>query len=322
MWQAMQADCWQGRVDAEEGELGRRWHQVVRAQAEVSPSLALLGLASDVGVRINQGRPGAAAGPAALRQALASLAHHHPWGIVDLGDVIAGDDLPGAQAEYAQRAAAGLQAGHRVIGLGGGHEMAWGSFMAVQQALNAERDRRVAVINFDAHFDVRKPSPQASSGTGFYQMAEWCRSHGVPFEALCIGLSEANNTKALFERAKQLGLRWVCDVDCEAARIDECINALLARADVLLVTVCLDVLPASVAPGVSAPAGLGLPPQQLLRSLQSLAAACRAQHVQWCAADVAELNPEYDPDGRTARVAARVVWTLANALMAEHSHER
>ncbi|MGC0076486.1 formimidoylglutamase, partial [Ralstonia pseudosolanacearum] len=44
---------WQGRVDAEEGALGQRWHQVVRSADAASPlngAVALAGFACDAGI--------------------------------------------------------------------------------------------------------------------------------------------------------------------------------------------------------------------------------------------------------------------------------
>jgi formiminoglutamase len=65
------------------------------------------------------------------------------------------------------------------------------------------------------------------------------------------------------------------------------------------------VLPAAVAPGVSAPAGLGVP-------LEVIHAVCRqvAESGKLAVFDVVELNPRFDADGRTARVAARLVDTV------------
>ncbi|MGD7479594.1 formimidoylglutamase, partial [Ralstonia pseudosolanacearum] len=65
---------WQGRVDAEEGALGQRWHQVVRSADAASPlngAVALAGFACDAGIARNHGRVGAQAGPAAIRRMLA-----------------------------------------------------------------------------------------------------------------------------------------------------------------------------------------------------------------------------------------------------------
>ena len=67
---------WTGRDDGP-GSEHARWHSVIRPWSPGEPAAGaavLLGFASDEGVRRNGGRIGAAAGPSALRAALASLA--------------------------------------------------------------------------------------------------------------------------------------------------------------------------------------------------------------------------------------------------------
>ena len=65
---AIDMSVWQGRIDAAEGSLARRWHQVMRALADDTDASAvvLIGFACDAGVARNQGRIGAAGGPAAM----------------------------------------------------------------------------------------------------------------------------------------------------------------------------------------------------------------------------------------------------------------
>ena len=54
--------------------------------------------------------------------------------------------------------------------LGGGHEVAWGSFQGIVRACS-DRER-ILIVNFDAHFDLRDPAHVHSSGTPFAQIAE------------------------------------------------------------------------------------------------------------------------------------------------------
>ena len=85
---------WSGRSDGP-GPEHARWHSVIN-QAESAP-VTLLGFASDEGVLRNGGRQGAAAGPAALRAALGSLAVHHKHALADAGTITTqSDDLDGA----------------------------------------------------------------------------------------------------------------------------------------------------------------------------------------------------------------------------------
>ena len=118
---------WSGRIDLPEDASTRRWHQWAREPAAGgAPGVAVLGFASDEGVRRNGGRPGAAEGPAALRKMLSNLPLLDETPLYDAGDVdVAGGDLEGAQLKYAERLAALLDAGHLPVGLGVGHEIAF-----------------------------------------------------------------------------------------------------------------------------------------------------------------------------------------------------
>ncbi len=314
MREAMNPDIWQGRVDAEDGAAGRRWHQVVRPFDQGPPGTCLLGLASDRGVALNQGRVGAADGPAALRRALANLPAHGERPLYDAGDLRADTDLAAAQSGYAEAGSKILAQGHFLIGLGGGHEIGWASFQAARRYLAlSDPGRRLGILNFDAHFDLRRPSPHASSGTPFFQAAEWCREHDLPFDYACIGISEAANTRALFATAAELSVEFLRDRDCDLPAAESLITRLVERVDALYVTVCLDVLPAAVAPGVSAPAALGISPAFVIDCLHAAARICRDSGCRWLLADIAELNPAHDLDGRTARTAARLVWEIEQA---------
>lgn len=315
------ANPWHGRVDALDGAAGRRWHQVVCAlDGATQAGVVLCGFASDAGVRRNHGRPGAAEGPRTLRKYLANLAWHGAdgQGLYDAGDVdVAGDGLEAAQSEYAGRVADALRAGHRTIGLGGGHEIAWASYQALASALAGDaRLQRVGVVNFDAHFDLRQceAAGVGSSGTPFLQIAEARSAAGHAFSYLCLGISETANTKALFDRAESLGVRYVTDVEVELPRADESLRDFVAENDAIYCTFCLDVLPPAVAPGVSAPSGLGMPLPRAIALLRLLVAACRRDGGpdKLVLADVAEYSPPHDaPDGRTGRTAARIVYELA-----------
>src|SRR5690606_5937899 len=67
----------------------------------------------------------------------------------------------------------------------------------------------------------------------------------------------------------------------------------------------LDAVDQSQAPGVSAPATGGITAELWLRAAR-LAGRCAAV----TSADVVELNPRFDRDGQTARLAALTVWHL------------
>ena len=316
-----QMKSWSGRVDASDGDAGRRWHQVVRPAASADgPGIAIAGLACDAGVRRNRGRPGAAAGPRELRRMLGNLAWHEAGSrrLYDAGDVSCDDDdLERVQHEYAQLVAGLLRAGHMPIGLGGGHEIAWAAYQGAALALAGDaRLDRLGIVNFDAHLDLRLPETpgRGTSGTPFLQIAESRAASGLEFRYLCVGASMASNTAALFDRAATLGADVILDVDAGGSETDSRIRDFIADCSAVYLTFCLDVLPAATAPGVSAPSALGMPLQRAIALLRCVLDACAQDGSagKLLMADVAELNPAFDEAGRTARTAARIVYEIAS----------
>lgn len=274
-----------------------------------APPRALVGFASDEGVRRNMGRVGAADGPAAIRRRLARLPAHDADAIFDAGDVVCvGADLDAAQTALAARVSALIRDGFAPIVLGGGHEVAFGSFLGLADALGARlRERRVGVLNIDAHFDLRR-APERNSGTPFLNIAELTAERGGAFHYLCVGVGEQANTTAMFERADALGVRYWFDDECRGATLTQTLAALrgaLEGFDDLHLSIDLDALQAAIAPGVSAPSPGGLS----LEALEAIVAAAE-ETGKLRVIDVAECNPHFDRDEATASVAARLVWRL------------
>lgn len=305
---------WSGRTDGGTPE-HLRWHQIVRPEsgdqgsATEGPAVELIGFSCDEGVRRNKGRVGASEGPDALRGALAPLAMHTNFGIHDAGTVVVPDrDLEDGQDTLGQHVARLLDTGNPVIVLGGGHDTAWGSYLGRTRSERL-RDKRVGVLNLDAHFDLRQ-ADEPSSGTPFLQMARADQAAGREFDYTVLGISEPNNTGVLFRTADELGVEYLTDEQCQPSHLDavlEVVDRLMERVDAIHLSIDLDVLPAAVAPGVSAPAGYGVP-------LETIQAVCHrvARSGKLVLVDVVELLPRMDEDGRTARAAARLITTLAH----------
>ena len=299
---------WQGRVDTDEPGISARWHQHVQAFSPASQGGAtLIGFAVDEGVRRNLGRIGAAEGPLALRQALGNLPVLGEPAIFDLGDVnCLHQTLEAAQTELATQVASVLQQRSFPVIMGGGHEVAWGTFQGIQQACPALK--RLLIINLDAHFDLRIAA-QANSGTPFRQMQQWCEANQKPFDYRVLGISRFSNTQALFDRAEALGVRYWLDEalqsDAGVQLAQQTLAADIDACDAAYLTICLDVLPGGVAPGVSAPAAFGVPLANIERILDQVAGSGKL-----IAVDMAELNPVLDRDALTAKVAARLTARL------------
>ena len=292
--------AWTGRVDLQDGAAGLRWHQVMQlGPANTAGAINLLGFASDEGVRRNQGRVGAKEGPNALRAALSNLAVHRPLVLHDLGDVACtSGDLEAAQEQYAEVAAAALRQNQFVIGLGGGHEIAYASFLGLQ---SSGLKGRIGIINVDAHLDLRRDS-QRTSGTGFLDAL----SLDPAARYLVCGVSPASNTEALFQTARSHDAVIIED-DADDANAQ--IAQVLDVVEHVYLSLDLDVFPAGDAPGVSAPAGLGVNSREVVKWLRNIARSGKLRIF-----DVAELNPSLDQDARTARLAARMIYEVVHHL--------
>ncbi|MEZ5041505.1 MAG: formimidoylglutamase [Saprospiraceae bacterium] len=308
---------WTGRVDQ---AADIRFHQRVQCidlrkegWKHSGHKAALLGFCCDEGVRRNQGRVGAAEGPAALRKAMASFAWHfgNDFQLMDAGDISClGDDLEGAQQALANCVAAIVEQAAFPIIMGGGHETAWGSYLGLRQAIGAEA--RIGIINFDAHFDLRHPVYGANSGTPFWQMAEWCAQRDTAFSYFCLGINATGNTSSLFAKAKELDVTYLTTEEMSQwpnASIMAPLQAFIAQQDMLYLTIDLDAFDAAFAPGVSAAAALGLWPHQILPFLEIIAVSGKLK-----VCDICELNPRYDIDQRTAKLGASLIARILKFL--------
>lgn len=324
---------WSGRIEPFESDRARYWYQIAQPYAvdNIGQRIGLVGFACDQGVRRNQGRVGARAAPPLIRKAFASLPviaelqnnfnDELQTLLGDAGDIHChdGDDLAEnileqAQQQYANIVSAVIKQGGFPIGIGGGHAMAYGSFLGLWQALqsgdNPSQDNdipTIGIINFDAHLDIRQEDV-ATSGTPFRQIAEHLTEYKQPFHYCCIGVSRLSNSAALFDRAHSLGVHVISDEDCTnrkwkkiAAQIVDFIDSV----DIIYLTIDMDCLPSSVVPGVSAPAAYGIELSFVERATKLIMASGKVK-----IADIAEINPNYDVDQRSCKVAARILATI------------
>lgn len=275
--------------------------------------VVLVGFPSDEGVRRNGGRPGAAQAPDAIRQALYTLTPdarnaeaftHLLARTVDVGNVRVTGDVAADQARLGAVLAPYLERGVVPIVLGGGHETSFGHFLGYVEA-----GRDTHILNWDAHPDVRplKGGPQDGqphSGSPFRQALEHPSGHCQGYTVA--GLAPHSVARAHLDYLEQARAQVVWQGDVTAERV----RTLYAeRTRATLVTFDMDAVDQAFAPGVSAPAAHGLPPDVWLE------AAYRAgRHPHVTSIDLVEVNPRVDADGRTVRLAALTVWHFLKGL--------
>lgn len=296
---------WQGRFDGNEALFHRVFQRVelINSLDFVSTNnFVLNGFAVDEGVRRNKGRQGAKEAPDIIRKNLSNFPVVNPdFKLLDFGNVYCDDEkLEVAQDDLAKRISSVLSKGGKSIVLGGGHEVTFAHYSGINQAFP---DKKIGIINFDAHFDNREPESGvgASSGTGFWQIAQEGNIH-----SLHIGIQRNSNTLKLFDTAHQFGMKYILADEIffeNLPSIYERLNDFLKETDILYITICMDVFNASIAPGVSASAYNGIFADAAFMHIYRHL----LKNIKLKALDVAEVNPNFDIQDRTARLAASLV---------------
>ncbi len=279
-------------------------------QLAAGSCVAILGFPSDEGVRINDGRPGAAAGPDRIRKFLyamtpdARAADSHSSllaSTTDLGNVRCSGHVAEDQQRLGEVLAPLIKQGVIPILLGGGHETSFGHFLGYVLA-----GRKVSILNIDAHPDVRPlVDGRPHSGSPFRQALE--HSSGACHRYDVAGLNPQSVARAHVEFVASRGGRCFWNGEFTIGDLE----ALIADSSVpLMTTFDLDAVDGALAPGVSAPAAHGLPP-----SLWLQLAHVAGRSSQVTSMDIVELNPLYDVDDRTARLAALTVWQFLRGIV-------
>ncbi|MHB1426556.1 MAG: formimidoylglutamase [Gemmataceae bacterium] len=275
----------------------------------------LVGFPQDEGVRRNGGRTGAADAPSAIRHWLYRLtswdgsrhADLAALDLLDLGNLRLTGDLEESQQMLAEAIAAILSAGAVPIVLGGGHETALGHYLGYVRA-----DRDAAIVNLDAHLDVRsRIDGRGHSGSPFRQALEHPSRplRGDRYVVLGAQPHAVSREHQTYLHGKGGVLHWAAEVsDClESVFRQECER--LSRGGSIYLTVDSDVVRQADVPGVSAPNPLGLSG----RAVAACAASAGA-HPAVSSFDLVEINPVFDRDGQSARWAALVVWHFLSGL--------
>ena len=183
---------------------------------------------------------------------------------------------------------------------GGGHEIAFGHYKGIK---NAYYKKKLGIINFDSHLDLRISSNYSTSGSPFYQIFQDNKKN---FNYQVIGIQSTANTKTLFSTAKKIGVNIILAEDINnknEKKILKCLNLFINNIDIIYITFCLDVFSSAFAPGVSSPQAIGIFPNQAIFLLRHILNSKKV-----ICMDIAELSPKFDENKKTSNLAAHLAW--------------
>ncbi len=275
-----------------------------------APDVAIVGIPFDDRVSY---RPGARFGPRAIRQATSTRGEHslaldvEPFRVLDVVDAGDADIIPAwperGHAMAYRRILDVMSSGAVPIVLGGDHSITWPVVSAVAQTL---APRRVGMIHFDAHADTADDEGGVRAGHGT-PMRRLIESGALAGEALVqVGLRGYWPSPATFDWMRSQGMRWHLMREIEErgvdAVIDDAIREVMEHADVVYISVDIDVVDPGMAPGTGTPEPGGMLSRELLRAVRRIASS-----VDIAGMDVMEVAPPYDHAEVTAMVAHRCV---------------
>ncbi|KMJ56135.1 agmatinase [Bacillus sp. LL01] len=244
-------------------------------------------------------RPGSRFGPSRIREASLGLEEYSPYmdkhleevNYFDAGDI----PLPFGNAarsldiveEYVDKL---LADGKFPIGLGGEHLLSWPIFKAMNK-----KYEDIAIIHIDAHADLRE------------EYEGEVLSHSTPIRKAC-GLIGAENVYSFgirsgmreeFQFAKESGMHMS---KFEVAEPLKKILPTLAGRNVY-VTIDIDVLDPSCAPGTGTAEAGGITSKELLDAIVAIADS----DINIIGADLVEVAPAYDPSEQTQITASKMI---------------
>ena len=291
--------------------------------------IRIIGVPMDLG----SARRGVDMGPFALRYAdlrerLEKLGHS----VDDVGNVavpLREDAERGAQRgahylgsitevcrEVAKRTQGALKAKRTPLVLGGDHSLAAGSIAGAAAHLAAER-KRLGVVWIDAHGDINTPSSSTSGNVHGMPLAHLL-GHG---DAALAGLSGKKRAALHVEDVALVGVRDLDDaerahltawklkthsmreLDERGVRtvMTEVIAQISRHTDGIWISLDLDVLDPSVAPGVGTTAPGGMTYREAHLAMELLADTGRIVGI-----DLVEANPVLDIRNQTAEIGAQL----------------
>ena len=213
--------------------------------------------------------------------------------MADVGDVtIQGSDTE-ANYERITGAARGIaERGALLVAMGGDHSISY------PLGRGMEPFGEFDVVHVDAHTDFLDDLDGARL-TGASQLR---RLAELPFIGTVTALGIRNVERAEVDGMRELGGQWATSFDVLERGAGHVVRETVPEAEALYVSIDLDVLDSSIAPGHSLQEPGGLDYRQLRAMLVEVARRGRV-----IGFDVVELNPARDPSGATSRVATWIV---------------
>jgi formimidoylglutamase len=231
----------------------------------------------------------------------------------DIGDVqVVLTDMEGTFKRITQTVSTLVSRGIVPVMIGGDHSIAYPNMRGVMEAMGP--GKKLGVIHFDAHHDLRKAHLGAeSSGVPFRKTLEMPGTLLSGPNLVQIGMAEFTNSPQLDDYAKEMGVTVISGLEVRergmAAVVEQALEVAGNGTDAIYVSVDIDVLDLSQAPGTAAPNPFGLPAHDIQYALRRIGASGKV-----IGADLVEISPPFDPRNITGSTGASLILSLLYGL--------
>jgi formimidoylglutamase len=296
-------------------DVGLRDIMVDWRQAE-SADIGIVGVPFDTAV---MGRRGCRFGPQSVRSSLVFSNVYEPGIDVDLstGLVVADfGDIDVLQTEVLgtheriEKVVTGIfELGVTPAVIGGDHSIAYPTSKAL---INATKGN-VGVVMLDSHLDVRHSHHgEVSSGTPFRRLMEEPSRPVLPKNLVEIGINGWLNSRYYMDYCREMGVTVIPSRQVHRRGLDEVIAQALERlsdgTEAFFISIDIDGLDISVAPGTCAPSPGALSAYQALELIWQI-----GQHPLCRGLDMVEVAPSLDAAGVTSMVGAALIMNFMAA---------
>lgn len=266
-------------------------------------------------------RSGSRHGPDAVRQALMYFTTYSSrnrramtnFRAADIGDVqVVLTDMEGTFRRVTETVR--FLAARRIVPviIGGDHSIAFPNLRGVMEAMGPRK--KLGVIHFDAHHDLRKAHLGAeSSGVPFRKALELPETLLSGRNLVQIGMAEFTNSPELDNYARDMGVTVISATEVRERGIAEVVEQALriagADTDAIYLSVDIDCLNHCQAPGTAAPNPFGLDAYDVQCALSKIGASGKL-----VGADLVEISPPFDPRNITGATGASLILSLLYGL--------
>jgi agmatinase len=274
--------------------------------------IAVLGVPFDSGTSF---RPGARFGPAHIREHSRQLHPYHQFHeafpfrdqqVADAGDVGVGPyGIERAVEAIQVRAERLVERGSRILALGGDHTIALPLLRAAATAHGP-----LSVLHFDAHLDTWDVLHGASiwHGSPFRRAAE----EGLLDLEHCqhVGIRGGVYGPDELDDDRRVGFELIRSEEFQHRSMDDIAEQIRGRlgSGPVYVSIDIDVLDPSQAPGTGTPEVAGITTRELFAVLRGV------RGLDIVGGDVVEVAPAYDHAGITGLAAAHTAWELLTLM--------